>query len=730
MDQLFLSSNYAFNIHAVPFFISGILIVAEAFFVYFQNRKAPLNFSFATVTVCAGIWLTGIGFIYSSVNEPVALFWSRYYCWLGIIFISPSVYLFSAAVEGKSLNQSMKFIYANYIAALVFYIFCVSTPFIVEGLWSYNWGFYPKAGIGQNVFMAWYIMLMTLSFRNFIRRYVRETVEIKRQQVKFIIIAFIFGGIGGSLDFLGNYGVSFYTFGSLAVFLFLNVIAYSIVNYKLMDIETVLHKTILWLLSFLIITVPIFVMYSLAFPVMKNSMMMQLIFGIVSFIVFALYLRHVQPGIDHMFQRRRANLEETSNRFGENLVHLKGLDNLVRYIEETIDSTMYSNWIDIFIVNEEKSKFILANKDPKKNRISEFDQKDEFLTWLIENNWIIYRDFVEMDPVYSQIKGAANDYFNATEATVAIPLVLNGQLLGMINLSRKVNLKRYNALDFNFLTTLKNQAAIAISNSLIYQDIEQQVKKRTAELVEVQRQLIQVEKLATVGTLSGGVAHEINNPLTAILTSVQMLLATCEGENAQVDKESLELIEEATQRCRTIVQKLMAYAKKPLESGEVSKIDLSDVLDKTVSFLSYQLEQENINIVTKVDKGSHPVAGNHNELEQVLTNIILNARDATVRATKKGEIHISLSKNDGLIKVDIKDKGEGIPDDVLSKIFDPFFTTKDVGKGLGLGLSICQSIIDKHKGKITVRSEVGSGTVFTIDLPQHSQAIEPCNVLR
>jgi len=117
-------------------------------------------------------------------------------------------------------------------------------------------------------------------------------------------------------------------------------------------------------------------------------------------------------------------------------------------------------------------------------------------------------------------------------------------------------------------------------------------------------------------------------------------------------------------------------------------------------------------------------------LEQVLTNIILNARDAIIRAKKKGEIHISLSKSDDLFKVDIKDEGEGMPDDVISKIFDPFFTTKDVGKGLGLGLSICQSIIEKHNGRITVQSKEGSGTVFTVELPQYSKATEPCNVLR
>jgi two-component system NtrC family sensor kinase len=110
--------------------------------------------------------------------------------------------------------------------------------------------------------------------------------------------------------------------------------------------------------------------------------------------------------------------------------------------------------------------------------------------------------------------------------------------------------------------------------------------------------------------------------------------------------------------------------------------------------------------------------GNQNELEQVITNIILNARDAIKQAKSGGEIHIGLEKEKEWIKVNIRDEGIGIRKEIIHKIFDPFFTTKDVGKGVGLGLSICQSIVEKHKGKITVDSEPGRGTEFSIWLPR------------
>jgi len=720
LEQLTNTANYHYNLHAIPVVVAGIFIFLIGIFIFFQTQKTIKNISFFLFCLSSSLWLITMGFVYCANDPTIALYWYKHFVFLGVINLMPNLYLFSVTTSGR-YDQQRPFVFGAYVFSYSIYVLALTTDKIISLPTLFSWGYYPHYEPLSYIFLLSFLVIFIACQVNLRIAYQREEVPIKKTQISIIIISLLFA-ITAFVDFIAKVSsVPVYPFGFISMFLLTCILAYSIIRHKAFDIETVIHKTILWMLSFFIIIVPIFLMYRWSFPVIKDSTALQLIFGIAGFSVFALYLRYIQPEIDHAFQRRRTNLEETSNQFIANLVHLKGLDNLVRYIGETIDRTMYSDWIDILIINEEKKKFILTSKSPQKDRAPEIDDENEFLKWLRKNNRIVYGDFVEIDPAYAQIKSSVNDYLNATKATVVIPLVLGDHLLGMINLGKKTNLKQYKPLDFQFLTTLKNQAAIAISNSLIYQNIEEQVKRRTAELVEVQRQLIQVEKLATVGTLSGGVAHEINNPLTAILTSVQMLLATCEGEDAKVDKESLELIEEATQRCRTIVQKLMAYAKKPLESGETSRIDLADVIDTAISFLGYQLEQEDIKIDLKGVNGSYWIAGNHNELEQVMTNIILNARDAIVRAKKDGKICIALSKSGNQFKVDIEDEGEGIPENILSKIFDPFFTTKDVGKGLGLGLSICHSIIEKHRGRITVRSQVGSGTVFTIAIPQYSQ---------
>ena len=144
------------------------------------------------------------------------------------------------------------------------------------------------------------------------------------------------------------------------------------------------------------------------------------------------------------------------------------------------------------------------------------------------------------------------------QATYLVPLVLNQFLLGIIALGSKKDHTSFNDVETRFINRLRAQTAIALSNSLLYGRVEEEVEKRTRELIETKDQLTRAEKLATLGTLAGGVAHEINNPLTAILTNIQMMAMDARSDD---EKESLSLMEEATKRCRTIVQKLMAYAR-------------------------------------------------------------------------------------------------------------------------------------------------------------------------
>jgi signal transduction histidine kinase len=718
-NQIFSLANYYFNSYAIPPLIVSLLIFSIGVFALWQNKRSPVNIAFFLQCFSVAIWIFGISFVYLSRLQETALLWYRYVTFLGVSTIMPGFSLLAIAWSGELRHKKMLAV-TNYIIPLSFYFLAVTTNVIID---SHNarvcfWGFYPIYKPAAFLFILVYIAQFIAGLRILYFTYRIEKVPIKKIQIKTIVIATMIA-VTASLDFLPKFfNIQLYPYGYIPIFIYVCLVAYSIAKHKTFDIETAIHKTLMWLFSSSFIIIPILFLYKWLFPYIINSATLQILFWLISFLFIAIYLRLVQPRVDHFFQRRHADLEEISNQFTEDLVHLKGLAQLIQRIEKTIAETLYPQHIEIFIYNEAKQIYKLANEENAVRTITELGRDNLFLRALARNNKIAYKEFSDIDPAYSAVKDAAKNYFSASEAMVVIPLALNDNLLGVINLGRKSNLRRYSGTEFIFLAALKNQSTIAIANSLLYENIEEQVRQRTKEVVDIQKQLIHAEKLATVGTLAGGVAHEINNPLTAILTNVQMLL-TSGTVNDTLDKESLELIEEATKRCRTIVQKLMAYARKPLETTEVSKISLLDVLKNVTAFIGYQLEQDNIKVITKTKEGSeYLVMGNRNELEQVLTNIFLNGRDAIKKIKKSGAIEISFSENGENIKVDIKDGGAGMPKEIVSKIFDPFFTTKDVGKGVGLGLSICQAIIEKHKGTIAFKTELNKGTVFTIRLPK------------
>ncbi len=236
------------------------------------------------------------------------------------------------------------------------------------------------------------------------------------------------------------------------------------------------------------------------------------------------------------------------------------------------------------------------------------------------------------------------------------------------------------------------------------------VFEEITEKISLQQQLLTSEKLASIGLLSAGVAHEINTPLTGISSYVQILQKKLsKSPHGQI----LEKIEAQTERVASIIKNLLNFARNPSESS-FHKVDLKDNLQEIVSLIRYKLKTMNINLELKLEK-LRPLWAQGEQLQQVFINIILNAIDAMPNG---GTLRISLSENSNQAMIKIEDTGTGIKDQHLPHIFDPFFTTKGLGKGTGLGLSISYAIIKEHEGQITVESERGKGSLFTIYIPK------------
>jgi two-component system NtrC family sensor kinase len=236
------------------------------------------------------------------------------------------------------------------------------------------------------------------------------------------------------------------------------------------------------------------------------------------------------------------------------------------------------------------------------------------------------------------------------------------------------------------------------------------VEERTQQLRETQGQLIQSEKLASLGKMAAGVAHEINNPLTSILINTHLLL---EGHpEAGEETESLTLIAEEAARCATIVSGLLNFARQT--PAQEARADVNDIIDRTVQLHEMQASVRNIRIDRNLDRSLPPIDLDKNKIQQVFSNLTMNAREAMLEG---GTLTITsrLSRDGEFLEIAFADTGVGIPQQNFPKLFDPFFTTKNFGTGLGLAVSY--GIIRQRGGTIEVQSEVGRGSVFTVRIP-------------
>ena len=247
--------------------------------------------------------------------------------------------------------------------------------------------------------------------------------------------------------------------------------------------------------------------------------------------------------------------------------------------------------------------------------------------------------------------------------------------------------------------------------------LEQKVEQRTEELRKTQNQLLQSEKMASLGKLAAGVAHEINSPLTGILTYSSLLFKAKQNEDPE--KEDLEVIVNETNRCKTIVKGLLDFARQTEPQRAWS--DINEVIDKSINLISHQAGIQNVKIEKKIKPDLPKIMIDPGQIQQVFINILLNAIEAMPQG---GILTVSSGIEGQMAVIGFADTGIGIPEENLPKIFDPFFTTKKIGKGTGLGLSVSYGIIERHQGKLGVKSQLGQGTTFTVKLPIKEEALE------
>jgi signal transduction histidine kinase/DNA-binding response OmpR family regulator len=293
-------------------------------------------------------------------------------------------------------------------------------------------------------------------------------------------------------------------------------------------------------------------------------------------------------------------------------------------------------------------------------------------------------------------------------ASIVCPLMMRGQLIGVLNVNRVKIPDRYTEHDRRNAMILSSLVALALGNASLHKELQ----VRLQQLSDAQEEMIQSEKMTALGNLLSGVAHELNNPLCGILGYAQLLMR--DEIDPKVSKGVTVIAREA-ERAAEIVGKLLTFARR--EKPEKRPLGINGVILKTLERKSFDLKVSKIDIRADLDPKVPLVMGNFHQLQVVFGHLIQNAQQVMFESKGGGVLAFRTEEKDGRVIATISDDGPGFPEDHARRVFDPFFTTRQVGKGAGLGLSVCFAILRDHGGSIRAAGDPGRGACFTIEIP-------------
>jgi PAS domain S-box-containing protein len=299
--------------------------------------------------------------------------------------------------------------------------------------------------------------------------------------------------------------------------------------------------------------------------------------------------------------------------------------------------------------------------------------------------------------------------------TAYIPLSTKGELIGVMCVSSHYPVELA-AGYIEFLTAIGNQIGVAVDNANLYENI----KCTYEDLKDAQEQIVQTEKLASLGKLAATIAHEINNPLAAVLTYIRLMIKLINlnkfsPERLEDISRYLATMESETARCGEIVKNLLAFSRQ--SKITINDSSIIDIIDRTIFLIAHDLEIKEIQLKKNIEPNLPNVQCDFQQIQQALLNLMHNASDAMIDGGTLTVTARRTAGTDRFLDVMVSDTGCGITEEDKEKIFDPFFTTKENGKGVGLGLSVVYGIITRHKGTIEVESEPGKGSTFKVSLP-------------
>jgi signal transduction histidine kinase len=705
--------------------------VVIGLFVYLKDPKNDVNKNFGLFNVALAIWNSGDLFAtLFRANLSTALQADRL-AYIASVFFVHFYVRFNCSISGQPNPSQAVRLFMKVVGPVLGVL--MITPYIIKSV-SFEHGFEEEPGALFPVLGLYLIWAVIYGIYRLLVAY-RTATQAKRAQIQYILAAsgmVVLGILSLALWLVVSNSLPLYYCFEVAY----NVlIAYAIVKHGAMDIKTVVHRTALWLATSSVVIVPAAAISWMLYPWVDGhpaaeiALLIGICFGIL------IYARRIQPYIDHRFQRRRYDLYQAVQQLAEELVPLRGVEEVSDKVVSTTREIFYPDTVFVSIVSDHAPRAVY----PGTRKDIPFERT--LFNWLAEHNQILRKEDCGTNQELGELQPTALSYMERYAIDLLVPFVKEGTLLGVLHLGAKRTLQPYGPLDLDFLNRLRTEVTVAYHNSLLFENVtaltrqleswnaelEQKIQIRTEELKSAYDQLKELDQAKS--QFFANISHELRTPLTMILAPMESLLKGETEPLSGVHRRHVEIMYQNAMRLLKQINTLLDLAK--LDAGRMELRyragNLSAFFRGLLASIAPMADKKRVALTGREIVPPPATAYfDQDRLEKVVLNLVFNALKFTPPG---GRVEVRWGMSDaGELRVDVEDTGIGIARDDLPKLFKRFSqvdaATNRRYEGTGIGLALAKEIVELHGGRIGVESEPGRGTTMTFTIPLRIEAPE------
>ncbi|MDD5504089.1 MAG: ATP-binding protein [Candidatus Omnitrophica bacterium] len=682
--------------------INALTSLILGLFGYLKKPNSSVSKAYLNVNLSITLYSIGYFLWQTTAGHTSKIFWFKVLV-LGVILINAAFLHFVFAFTDR-LVVKRNLLRVIYAVSFVFIYFNFSGIFYNGFILKYNLGLWPIPSLFFNIYLVFWFIQVLYGFIHFIRG-LKTSSGFKHEQIKYCIVAAAFGFIGGASNWPMWYDIKFSPYLNILIAVYVIIVAYAIIRHKLLDIEVIVKKTLVFAglfgFVFTIIIMAALLTQEFIAKYIPHSRYLALAISAVIIVLLQqpVYNFLISLTNKYLFQKKydaRTMLKDFSNK----ALTILNLDTLCNVTIEALVRHLCLSNCAILLLSKEEVGYQVYNAAGVDGKGVYFDSKSSLVQALKANYQpLLYQSRNKSTQASEPVKKD----MEKIKSMACLPLVIHNEMVGILSLGAKKSDQPYDENDIDIITTLMKALSIAISNAKLFM------------------QASQCEKLAAIGTLASAVNHEVCNPLNRISIQIQAYILNkkakpfenrdLENQFKEVEKIMYDIMSEI-QKVASITGKLSNFAK-PKKIVDSKPINIKESVKDTLNILGHKLQSDRIHIEENIPLDLPDIIADKDQMQEIFFNLIKNAAEAI---KEKGCILITAKEDNNKVKIEVTDSGCGIPEDKLDKIFEPFVTTKTDGSGYGL--AVVREIILRNKGSITARNNAGGGSTFCLEFPK------------